>query len=77
MGTRLTLLPFSDSNQFGDSEGFVELDFDSKQTAFEYMCFYAKEIDIAYIQIHGKKEVDSYSCEKGFLKELIKKQKGE
>jgi hypothetical protein len=73
--TRLTFLPFSDSEQFGDSDGFIEMDFDTKQDAFDYMCFYASEIDFANIRIHGQAFTDSYSCEKGFLKELVKKQK--
>jgi hypothetical protein len=73
--TRLTFLPFSDSNQFGDSDGFVEMAFNSKQEAFDYMCFYASEIDFATIQVWGQPFADSYNCEKGFLKELVKKQK--
>ena len=75
MKARLRFLPFYDSPEFGDgNHGYIEKDFDSKQAAFDYMCFYAQEIDIVYIQQWDSAIVESYSCETGFLKELVKKQ---
>jgi hypothetical protein len=74
MKTRLTFLPYSDAEEFCHTDGYIEKDFDTKQMAFDYLCYYAVNIDIAYIQIHGKLQVDTYNSESGFLKELVKKQ---
>ena len=76
MKTRLNFLPFSDDDQstfIGD--GFIEIDFDTYQEAFDYMCYYATEIDFATIQIHGQARVEEYFSDRpGFLVDLVKKQ---
>ena len=76
MKTRLRFLSFYDCEEFGDGKhGYIEKDFDTKQEAFDYLCYFAVCIDIATIQEWGSAVVDSYDCEDGFLKELVKKQK--
>lgn len=72
--TRLTFLAFSDAEPFLPPEckdGWLEKDFDTKQEAFEYMCYYAEYIDYARIQVHETCIVDCYDCESGFLYELV------